>query len=179
MTGGPRGPFVGPYLSSRNPPGENVSAIDPAIGIALAVAGIALLAAELVHPGALLLIPGSILLVAGFLYLFLPNVLLDSYIGPVGIIVTAILAALIEIPYYRWVAPTHRPLSTTSGGLVGDEAVVVADIIPNTLRGKVRVRSEIWSARSNQPIPVGTRVRIIHGEGVSVSVEPIETPKST
>ncbi len=155
-----------------------MTVIDPAIGIALVVAGLVLLAFELIHPGALLLIPGSILLVAGFLYLFLPNTLLDSYIGPVVIVVTAILAALIEIPYYRWVAPTHRPLSTTSGGLVGDEAIVIAPVEPNTLRGKVRVRSEVWSARSTIPIPVGTRVKIVHGEGVSVSVEPVEPPKS-
>ncbi|HYB78123.1 MAG TPA: NfeD family protein [Thermoplasmata archaeon] len=154
-----------------------MSPIDPTIGIALVIVGIFLLAFELVHPGALLLIPGSILLVAGFLYLFLPNVLLDSYIGPVGIIVVAIVAALIEIPYYRWVAPTHRPLSTTSGGLVGDEAIVIVPIVPNTLKGKVRVRSEVWSARAAVPIAEGTRVRIIHGEGVSVTVEPLEPPK--
>ncbi len=153
-----------------------MTVIDPAIGIVLVVVGIILLASELVHPGALLLIPASILLVAGFLYLFLPSDLLDSYYGPIAIIVAAILAALIEIPYYRWVAPTHKPMSTTSAGLVGDEAIVIAPVVPNTLRGKVRVRSEIWSARSNQEIPVGTRVKIVHGEGVSVSVEPIDSP---
>jgi inner membrane protein len=147
-----------------------------AIGITLVVAGIALLAFELVHPGALLLIPGSILLVAGFLYLFAPNDLLDSFIGPVAIIIAAILAALIEIPYYRWVAPVHRPLSTTSAGLVGDEAIVITAVEPETLRGKVRVRSETWSARSSKPIPAGTKVRIVHGEGVSVTVEPIDVP---
>ena len=151
-----------------------MTVVDPTIGIALVIVGICLLAFELIHPGALLLIPGSILLVAGFLYLFLPNVLLDSYIGPVGIIVVAIVAALIEIPYYRWVAPNHSPLSTTSGGLVGAEAIVIVPIIPNTLKGKVRVRSEVWSARASIPIPEGTRVRVIHGEGVSVTVVPIE-----
>jgi inner membrane protein len=151
--------------------------IDPAIGIALVIVGVILLASELIHPGALLLIPASIFLVAGVLYLFLPNDLLDSYYGPVAILVAAILAAVIEIPYYRWVAPTHRPMSTTSAGLVGDEAIVTATVIPNTLKGKVRVRSEIWSARSTEEIPVGTRVRIVHGEGVSVSVVPIEPPK--
>lgn len=155
-----------------------MAAIDPAIGVTLVIAGIILLAVELIHPGALLIIPGSILLVAGFLYLFLPDILLDSAIGPVLIVVAAIVGAMIEIPYYRWVAPTHRPLATTSGGLVGDEALVIADIVPNTLKGKVRVRSEVWSARSNVAIPAGTRVRIVHGEGVSVSVEPIEPPKN-
>ncbi len=152
--------------------------IDPTIGIALVIVGIILLAFELVHPGALLLIPGSILLVAGFLYLFLPDVLLDSYIGPVAIVVVAVVAALIEIPYYRWIAPTHSPLSTTSGGLVGAEGIVIAPIVPNTLKGKVRVRSEVWSARASVDIPEGTKVRIVHGEGVSVTVEPIEPPKA-
>ncbi len=147
--------------------------VNDAIGITLVVAGIALFAVELVHPGALLLIPGSILLVAGFLYLFLPNVLLDSYVGPVVVIVAAIIGALVEIPYYRWVAPVHRPMSTTSAGLVGSEGIVIAPVVPNTLRGKVRVNSEIWSARADQEIPTGTRVRVIHGEGVSITVQPI------
>lgn len=153
--------------------------IDVGFGILLIVVGIVLLAFELVHPGALLLIPGSILLVAGLLYLILPSVLLDSAIGPIAIVIAAVIAALIEIPYYRWVAPTHRPLSTTSGGLVGDEAIVIAPIVPGTLKGKVRVRSEVWSARSTMPIAAGTRVRIVHGEGVSVSVEPLEPPKAS
>jgi len=152
--------------------------INDAIGILLVVIGIILLAFELVHPGALLLIPGSIFLVAGLLYLLLPNDLLDSPIGPIAIVLAAGIGALCEIPYYRWVAPTHRPMSTTSAGLVGDEAIVIAPIVPNTLKGKVRVRSEVWSARAPVAIPAGTRVRIVHGEGVSVSVEAIETPKA-
>ncbi|EQD54119.1 Nodulation efficiency, NfeD, partial [mine drainage metagenome] len=134
---------------------------------------------ELAHPGALLLIPGSIFLVAGVLYLLFPNDLLDSWIGPVAIVLAAMLATAIEIPYYRWVAPTHRPMSTTSAGLVGEEAMVTVDIQPNTLRGKVRVRSEVWSASSGLPIPAGTRVRVVHGEGVSLRVVPIETPPPT
>jgi membrane protein implicated in regulation of membrane protease activity len=147
--------------------------VNDAIGLTLVLVGIALFAFELIHPGALLIIPGSILLVAGFLYLFLPDILLDSYIGPVLVIVAAIGGALIEIPYYRWVAPVHRPMSTTSGGLVGEEAIVTVPIEPNNMRGKVKVKSEVWSARADQAIPVGTRVRVIHGEGVSVTVQPI------
>jgi inner membrane protein len=152
--------------------------VNDAIGITLVVIGIALFAFELIHPGALLIIPGSILLVAGFLYLFLPDILLDSYIGPVLVVVAAIVGALVEIPYYRWVAPVHRPMSTTSAGLVGSEGVVIVPVIPNTMKGKVRVNSEIWSARASQEIPTGTRVRVIHGEGVSITVQPIG-PAST
>ena len=153
--------------------------INDTIGITLVVVGIALFAVELIHPGALLLIPGSILLAAGFLYLFLPNVLLDSVVGPVIVIVAAIVGALVEIPYYQWVAPVHRPMSTTSAGLVGAEGIVIVPVVPNTIRGKVRVNSEIWSARANQEIPVGTRVRVIHGEGVSITVQPIGPPTAS
>jgi inner membrane protein len=152
-----------------------VVVVDVAIGIVITIVGIALLGFELVHPGALLFIPGSVLLVAGFLYLFFP-VELFGPIGPIAILVAAGVATLIELYYYRWVAPTHRPMSTTAGGLVGDEAVVVAAIIPDTLKGKVRIRSEIWSARAAVPIPVGARVRVVQGEGVSLAVEPIEAP---
>ncbi len=150
--------------------------VDVGLGVILVVGGIVLLAAELVHPGALLFIPGSVLLVAGFLYLFTPTTLLDSALGPIAVIVAAVIATVVEIFYYRWVAPTHRPLSTTTSGLIGEEAVVISPIVPDTLKGKVRVRSEIWSARAAVAIPVGARVRIVHGEGVSVSVERIDAP---
>jgi len=151
-------------------------AVDVEIGTIVTVAGIALFAFELIHPGALLFIPGSVLVVAGFLYLFFPTYLLDSPIGPIAIVVAAVIATVVEIFYYRWVAPTHRPLSTTSAGLVGEEAIVISPIVPNTLKGKVRVRSEVWSARAPVAIPAGAKVRIIQGEGVSVLVEPAETP---
>jgi len=158
---------------------SGVVVVDYTLGAILVGAGIALLASELVHPGALLFIPGSILLVAGCLYLFAPTYLLDSVVGPIAVLVAAIIATVIEVFYYRWVAPNHWPLSTTTAGLVGHEGIVEAAVVPNTMKGKVRVNSEVWSARAEVPIPVGTRVRVVHGEGVSVRVEPVEPPKPT
>lgn len=152
--------------------------INDVLGVILVLIGVALFVFELVHPGALLLIPATIVITAGLLYLFLPSILLDSYIGPAVVVAAAFLAAIATIPYYRWVAPTHRPMSTTSQGLEGEIGVIVAPVVPDTLRGKVRVRSEIWSARSDAPIPNGTKVRILGGEGVSVRVVPLETPAS-
>jgi membrane protein implicated in regulation of membrane protease activity len=143
------------------------------IGISLIVVGLILFGLEFGHPGALLFIPGSVMLVGGFLYLLLPDVLLDSAVGPLIVLLAAVIAGLAEIPYYRWVAPIHKPMTTTSAGLEGELAVVTVPIVPNTLKGKVRVRSEIWSATANAPIPAGTQVRVVRGEGVSVWVEPI------
>jgi inner membrane protein len=155
-----------------------MSGVDAVVGILIILIGGAFFTIEVFHPGALLLIPATIMIVGGFLYLLIPDVLLRSVWGPVAILVAALLATVVTILYYRWLAGVHKPLSTTSGGLVGEEAVVIADVVPNTLRGKVRVRSEIWSARADVPIPAGTRVRVVAGAGVSVTVEPIGAPEN-
>ncbi len=147
--------------------------VNEAIGITLVVVGAIVISFEFIHPGAILLIPGSILLAAGLLYLFLPDVLLGSYEGALVVVVVALGAGLAEIPYYRWVAPRHPPISTTVSSLVGAEGVVTVAVVPNTLQGKVRIRSEIWSARAPRPIPAGTPVRVVSGAGVSLEVEPI------
>ncbi|MGD0257180.1 MAG: NfeD family protein [Thermoplasmata archaeon] len=146
-----------------------------AFGIILVVAGLVLFGLELIHPGALLLIPGSILLVAGAMYLLFPFILLDTVYGPAVILLAVVVAIMVEIPYYRWVAPQHRPLSTTSMGLVGEVGIVISPVDANSLHGKVRLKSQVWSARSEVPIPTGVHVRVIHGEGVSVTVQPVDS----
>jgi membrane protein implicated in regulation of membrane protease activity len=150
-----------------------MSAIVDTFGVIVVLGGIVLLAAEFAHPGALLLIPGSILIVGGLLSLFLPDVLFNSPYGILVIVAAAILATVVEVPYYRWIAPTHGPMTTTSAGLTGEIGTVIAPVIPNTLRGKIKVKSEVWSADADRAIPIGTRVRVVSGEGVVVKVVPV------
>jgi membrane protein implicated in regulation of membrane protease activity len=144
------------------------------IGVFLAVIGLALFAFELAHPGAFLLIPGSILLVAGVMYLLFPNLLVDTVVGPAIVAVVALVAAVIELYYYQWLAPNHSPMTSMPSTFAGLEGLVIAPVVPDSLSGKVRVRSEIWSARSKTLIPAGTRVRILGGEGVSLEVVPLD-----
>lgn len=148
------------------------------LGVALIIAGVILLGLELAHPGALLLVPSFVLLAAGVVITIFGAGLLTSLPGIAAIVAAAIFAALIEIPYYRWVAPTHRPMTTTSAGMAGQLGVITAAVQPNTMRGKVRVQREIWSAQSDQPIPEGTEVRIVAGDGVTLQVVPVEIRKS-
>jgi membrane-bound ClpP family serine protease len=148
-------------------------AINDALGIIIVLFGLALIVFEFVHPGAVLLIPGSILVVVGLFYLLIPSVLLDSVFGPIAIVATAVVAILVEVPYYRHIAPVHRPMSTTTAGLLGQTGVVTATVTPHTLQGKVRLQSEVWSARADIEIHVGTMVRVVGGEGVSLIVAPI------
>lgn len=143
------------------------------IGLGLVLVGVALFATEIIHPGALLLIPGSVLIVAGLVALLFNDSTLTSIPGILAVSVAAILAAAVELPLYQRVAPTHRPMTTTSSGLAGEVGVVIAPVVPDTLSGKVRIKSEVWSARADAPISNGTRVRVVSGEGVAVHVTPI------
>ena len=142
------------------------------LGLAFVAGGAALLAFDLVHPGVFSAIPASVLLVGGVFLIFFPGSLLGSAVGPFAIVVAAITAALVEIRYYRWMSPGHPPMTSIPTTLVGREGIVVAEVVPNTLKGKVRVDSEIWSARAPVPIPAGTTVKVVGGEGVAVLVEP-------
>jgi membrane-bound ClpP family serine protease len=44
--------------------------------------------------------------------------------------------------------------------------------------GTVQVGSELWSAHSKKPLPIGTHVRVIKREGFNLEVEAIDQPDS-
>ena len=44
--------------------------------------------------------------------------------------------------------------------------------------GSVYAAGELWSARSDQPIPSGARVRVLEREGFTLKVEAIEEPQA-
>ncbi len=144
-----------------------------AIGILLILIGVGLFVGELLHPGVFLLIPGTVILVSGIMYIILPGFLTDTILGPAIVLLCALVATAVSIMYYKRVAPVHPPMVTIPSTLAGLEGIVVAPVVPDSLRGKVRVRSEIWSARSRVPIPTGAKVRILGGEGVSLEVVPL------
>lgn len=144
------------------------------IGITLLVIGTALLGIEFAHPGVLLAIPGSVLLVAGFLALIWGDGIIENPIGVGLMVAAAVASAFGEVRYYQWLAPSRAPEATTMATLVGREGTVVGRVVPNTLRGKVRIGSEVWSAQGSIPLPPGTRVRVVKAEGVSVTVEAVD-----
>lgn len=149
-----------------------------AVGIVLIIGGLILLALEIVHPGAFLLIPGAVVLTGGVLYLFAYPLLTSTIYGPLIVAAVAILAAFVTIPYYRHIGATHRPMTTTPDSLTGEVGMVITAVVPDSLSGKVRIHSEVWSARSDRPIPAGTRVRVEGGQGVAVWVRPVESSAS-
>jgi membrane protein implicated in regulation of membrane protease activity len=56
--------------------------------------------------------------------------------------------------------------------LIGHEGVVTHDIEATIGAGRVNVRGQDWAARAPQPIPAGTRVRVVGADGIILEVQP-------
>lgn len=68
-------------------------------------------------------------------------------------------------------AQVNRP-KTGTGGLVGQEGVVRESLSPE---GKVFIHGELWQAKADMTIKIGTKVRVKGVRGLVLTVEPIES----
>ena len=89
---------------------------------------------------------------------------------PWGIVAIAV-AAIIEVAeVWFWIRFLRRYRVTTGvEGLLGERGEVVEALDPD---GRVRVRGELWAARSSEPAIAGRRVRITAVDGLTLEVEP-------
>jgi membrane protein implicated in regulation of membrane protease activity len=150
------------------------------IGWVMIIAGIGLLVAESLHPGFFVAVPGTVLLVMGAVFILLPDIF--NQWSPVIMVITGLLASIATIMVYRRIASGHKPLSTSMDTkplstsmdtLVGKKGMVVTDVEPGSITGKVKIENQIWSATSATAIPKGKEVEVIHSEGVHVNVTEI------
>ena len=143
--------------------------MDGWIGVLMVVAGAALLVAEAFVPGYFIIVPGTILVLLGAIALVAPGLLTF----PVGIVIFVVITIIVSfgtIMFYRRLAPGHKPLSTSMDTLVGQTGEVVREVEPDNISGKVRIGSQVWSARSSGKIPVGEKVIVTRAQGVHVFV---------
>jgi len=145
--------------------------INEEIGWVMIIVGIGLLVAESFHPGFFVAVPGTVLLVMGAVLILLPEIF-DQW-SPVIMVITGLLASIATIIIYRRIASGHKPLSTSMDTLVGKKGVVITDVEPGSITGKVKIENQIWSATSSTPIPKGKEVEVIYSEGVHVKVTEI------
>lgn len=86
--------------------------------------------------------------------------------SPLGLIAVG-TAALIEVgevfAWKRWLS--RYSVKTGAEALVGATATVIDD-------HRARVRGEIWNARSDSPLPAGSRARIAAVDGLVLDLEP-------
>jgi membrane protein implicated in regulation of membrane protease activity len=147
------------------------------LGWAMLILGVLMILAELSAPGSFILVPATVLIVLGIIGLAWPDLLISLY-SPIIALVIALPMTYVSIRLYQKLAPPAPPETTVATSLVGMKGVVVTETRPDTLKGKVRIEHDTWSATSAKPIPPGTQVIVVASEGVHVTVEEIKEIKS-
>jgi membrane-bound serine protease (ClpP class) len=109
-----------------------------------------------------------LLLVIGSVFMF-PRTGGQEIVNPfVAIIASALVAGFLWIAVRKSVEATGmRPTHDLTGlvGQTGEARTRVSD------EGSVLVAGELWSARSDQPIPAGSSIRVLRREGFILIVE--------
>ena len=138
-------------------------------GAALVVLGIALMVAE-VHIGAFgaLGVGGIAAFVIGALMMFPARA--PGFAPATGVVVGAAIgsAALLIVVLGALVRSRKRPVVTGSEALIGAEGETVSW---QGEEGRVRVKGEIWLARSDAELTAGSRVKIVGRDGLVLRVE--------
>lgn len=153
---------------------------EASFALALLIVGILMILAEIASPGSFILIPGSVLVVLGGIGLVYPDWLF-SWWAPLAAVIVLVPMTVVTIKLYQRLAPTAPPETTVATSLIGQKGVVEVEVRPNSLKGKVRIAHDIWSATAAKTIPVGKNVVVRASEGVHVTVEevPEEAPKTS
>jgi membrane-bound serine protease (ClpP class) len=143
-------------------------------GLLLILFGIGLLILELKVPSfGVLGIGGTISLLVGSIMLTreipgLPGMTVNlSMIVPVVVGLAAIFLFLGRLA----LKAQARPPATGAEGMVGEEGRARTSVAPD-VPGQVDVHGEIWRAFSREPLPAGSRVRVIEVNGLTLVVEP-------
>lgn len=144
--------------------------MDPfTVAVVLIIIGAILLIIEAFSPGAFMVIPGTVLVIIGLIGAAFPDILY-SWWSPVIALVVAVPVTLLTVKGYQRLARPEPPTTTIVESLVGREGTVTVATERDSMRGKVKIGSDTWSATSDEPIEAGERVVVVSSEGVHVHV---------
>lgn len=133
--------------------------------------GIILMVTEALIPGTFLIIPGTTLVIIGAMGYVIPG-FLYSIQSPITAAVLAIPSTFITIKLYQKLAEPVPPATTTAiESLVGKKGKVTIATNTNSLKGKVVIGTDVWSADSDEFIEAGTDVIVVSAKGVHVTVK--------
>jgi membrane-bound serine protease (ClpP class) len=123
-----------------------------------------------------LLVAAITMLVLGSAFLFNSDVWWQPAVNPfLAVIVSVLSAGFFWVATRKVIEARSAPPSHDLGAL--DGAIGEAKSLIHE-EGSVQVAGELWSARSQQPISNGARVRVIGREGFILLVEPVDQPDS-
>lgn len=148
--------------------------IDPhTVGLALLIFGILLIIAEAATPGFFVGVIGTAFIAMGIVGLFFPYIL-DTPWSPIIVVVISAGSMLGAVMFYRRLGKSQPTATTITESNVGKTGIATEDIEPHSLRGKVKIKHQIWSATADVPIPKGRTVKVVDWEGVHVIVEEVK-----
>jgi membrane-bound serine protease (ClpP class) len=143
-------------------------------GLALLLLGIAFMVAEAFTPGiGLLGLGGLVAFVIGALFLFdpvAPDVPLEisrPLIAGAAIASAAFLVGVLGLA----VSARRRPVHSGADTMINSTGEVLAW---SDGKGEVWIQGERWLARSDSPLNVGDKVRILRRTGLTLSVQPLD-----
>ena len=112
--------------------------------------------------------------IIGSVYLFLSNGLLPAVNPFLALVVSVIAAGFLWLAVRKGMQAYHaRPLQDLSA-LIGKTGQAKTRV---EVDGVVQMAGELWSARSEIPVPAGGRVRVVSREGFVLVVTPEEQSK--
>jgi membrane-bound serine protease (ClpP class) len=143
-------------------------------GLALMALAVGLFVAEAFTPTFGLLTTGGIAAFAiGAMMLF--DTMAPAFRLSLGMVIPAsvITALFVVFVVGAGLRAQRLPVRAGTETLCGQEAVALTKIGSDS--GRVFVEGESWNAHSQTPIPEGAPVKIVHVDGLSLSVKPIQT----
>jgi membrane-bound ClpP family serine protease len=143
------------------------------LGWFLIVMGAVLLLVEVHSPGFFATVPATVMIALGILVLMGIDIYNSGWGAIVGVS-AAIIAGGLTVYAYSRMTPNDSPTTVSRDSLIGREGIVIKEVDPKTLNGKVNVSSAEWSAHSTgATIAKGQKVRVVDSEGVHIVVEEV------
>lgn len=111
-------------------------------------------------------------LIAMAVSFFIDNVVIQTTI----FIITSTILLFATKPFVEKFQKSTPNYKTNSASIEGEKGIVTSDINEASGSGKVKVHTEVWSAKSfdGNDIPSGTEVTVEKIEGVKAIVKPIK-----
>ena len=139
------------------------------IALIFIVAGALCLIIEALSPGIFMLIPGIVLMSLGVFGYFIDDFFTSWYLLVTAVIFT-IIATILTIRLYQVLAKPAPPETLVAETMIGKTGKVTVATEPGTIKGKVRIGFDIWSATSDEVIAEGSEIVVYEAEGVHVKV---------
>jgi len=146
------------------------------MGLIIMIVGLILLGVEVATPGqTFMAIPGTVAVVLGLISMMLgPWLFSQFWYAPVIAVAIAGPVTAVTIWGYKKLSKGHPPTTLVGDSLIGRQGIVTSEVIPDSIKGKVKIGNESWSATAEAMIPVGAKVEVVSSEGVHVQVERVE-----